>query len=486
MKKSIVFLTFGMALVLLCGCFTGCSTLDEALGELTDQVVDLAEKSPYELVYTSNGDGTCYVSDIITRPNVSEPYTVEIPETSPDGETVVAVTPVNVLQDKMYRNLPTWILAEDFEALCSVAKQNGMPDFDYGKMTSLYLKLSIEGLDEQQKAELISCFPFAEFADFYVMDTNAGEAELYKISWYFLEYAEFDDQKRYEADCRTLAVLREHLPNDPYDASWHYTAFMEKLVLPASVKVVDMPTSAFKYIVYAGTMAQFSEITLELNGLLGTDVVCSDGGMKIHNQYFVNANDIPVFGMNLTENVTVRMSDTWNGQPRTSVTLYLGDSTEPEKYLMLVEDHEALLVELEQQGFADKAAKYRESMVIEQIGSVEYVTVSNIHNFYNKIALPEDYFMNATVRVSEKTRVTEYLAVKNSKCFTGMELPATLEYISVRVKSFEEIYLTDLYYPGTMEQWAKVQVVSYDGIPWILSGITVHCSDGDVPLALTE
>ena len=151
MKKSIVFLTFGMALVLLCGCFTGCSTLDEALGELTDQVVDLAEKSPYELVYTSNGDGTCYVSDIITRPNVSEPYTVEIPE----GETVVAVTPVNVLQDKMYRNLPTWILAEDFEALCSVAKQNGMPDFDCGKMTSLYLKLSIEGLDEQQKAELI-------------------------------------------------------------------------------------------------------------------------------------------------------------------------------------------------------------------------------------------------------------------------------------------------------------------------------------------
>ena len=45
----------------------------------------------YKLVYSSNGDGTCTVVDILINPNVNEPFTVVIPERSPDGDLVTAV-----------------------------------------------------------------------------------------------------------------------------------------------------------------------------------------------------------------------------------------------------------------------------------------------------------------------------------------------------------------------------------------------------------
>ena len=45
----------------------------------------------YKLVYSSNGDGTCTVVDILINPHVTEPFTVVIPEWSPDGDLVTAV-----------------------------------------------------------------------------------------------------------------------------------------------------------------------------------------------------------------------------------------------------------------------------------------------------------------------------------------------------------------------------------------------------------
>ncbi len=272
--KRIIGILLMIACGLACGMFAGC--------DLIEDIVNPEDDAPlYELIYTSNGDGTCYVSNILTRPDIMQSYTVEIPETSPDGDTVVGVEVT--LSDMVYRNVPYMFLAEDFEALCETAKANGMHDFDYARMTSCYLKISITGLDEQSKAEVIECFPMTAYADIYVVDSSiyTSVEDVQKLSRDFAEYAGFDEQKRYEVDCKLLKVQSENDPNDVYDAGWHYTAYMDKLVLPATVKTVLMPPSTFVEITFAGTTAQWAEVRYEFKLLSDSKVVCSDGELPL-------------------------------------------------------------------------------------------------------------------------------------------------------------------------------------------------------------
>lgn len=69
----------------------------------------------YELLYTSNGDGTCTVTGITLSPDAAN-LTVKIPEVSPDGETVVTIEK-EVFSTK---NLPEVITEELFHAHISV------------------------------------------------------------------------------------------------------------------------------------------------------------------------------------------------------------------------------------------------------------------------------------------------------------------------------------------------------------------------------
>lgn len=437
------------------------------------------DEPPYVLKYTSYGDGTCYVSEITTRPNVAEPYTVEIPETSPDGDRVVAVNPSAILHDTAARNIPSQILAEDFEAICNTAKQNGIPDFDYTRLTSCFVKLSTEGLSEQGKAELIETFPVTEFADIYVLDQKLDVRLTAMVSDYLCRYAAFDENDRYEMDRKLGQITEEHELGSALDLSYNYTAFMEKLVLPASVMLVNLPTSAFKEIFYAGTLAEWEAGSHDVNGLLGTRIVCSDGETTYREQYVIRHDGSIAFARDLAQNVTVKLPDTRHGQPYTDVTLHLGYMADSDRKLVLTEEYESLLSALEQQGMADKAEKYRESMAIVRTGSVEYVIVYDDSYFLSKLSLPEDYFVKATARVCEKTRVTEDITALSSKHFTALELPATLQTLEISLHSYRDIYLADVYYPGTLEQWSQVEVLSNTEISFMFPLITVHCTDGE-------
>lgn len=480
MKRTVAF-TLLLSCIFACLSFAGCDLFEKP--ELEKVTPDPDMGPAYELRFTSNGDGTCYVSEIATRPNIAEPYTVEIPETSPDGDRVVAVDPISALYDTAVRNVPYMILVEDFEVICTIAKQNGMSDFDYTRLTAYFLKLSTEGLDEREKAELIEVFPYTEFADIYVSDQRLSDDDMVKLSRYLIRYAGFGEDDRYKADQRLGQIIEEHGQGNALDLSHNYTAFMEKLVLPASVTLVNLPTVAFKEVTYAGTLAEWEAGSFDLNSLLGTRIVCSDGETTYREQYVIQQDGSIAFATDLAQNVTVKLPDTRHGQPYTYVYLTLGCSAESDKQLMFAEEYEALLTEMEQQGKADKAQKFRSAMAIMRIGPVEYVIVNNAKTITNLLSLPEDYFIKATARVCEKTRVTENMTTPNSKYFTALELPATLQTLHVSVESFENIYLTDIYYPGTLEQWAQVVVLNYNQIPYDLSAITVHCSDGDVPFS---
>lgn len=80
-----------------------------------------ADQDPYTISYNSNGDGTCYVSNIATNPMVTEPYDVVIPEKSPDGDTVTEI------RNQGFYSIPKVVTVKYWEYL-----KKKLPDADLG------------------------------------------------------------------------------------------------------------------------------------------------------------------------------------------------------------------------------------------------------------------------------------------------------------------------------------------------------------------
>ena len=97
--------------------------------------------------------------------------------------------------------VPGMITVERFEeVICARAKENGISNFDYGKLTAYYLKLSLEGLSERGRAELIEAFPIVEKMDVYVFDQNASDTEKNKIEEFIKTYCPEYTYEELDAD----------------------------------------------------------------------------------------------------------------------------------------------------------------------------------------------------------------------------------------------------------------------------------------------
>ena len=166
------------------------------------------EGIPYRLYFVSNGDGTCTLEYITIDPAFTGEFVIEIPETSPDGDTVTAI---DIYQPglggrEMTANVPTVLTAGTMESLLLRAKKNGISDFDYAKLCAFYLKLSVTGLDENARCELLNAYPIAAYGDVYVLDNNASTIDQNRIYKYLTEYCEWDAEQ-YEQSVQEICRL---------------------------------------------------------------------------------------------------------------------------------------------------------------------------------------------------------------------------------------------------------------------------------------
>lgn len=222
MKKTMTILTLCMAAILLCGCLVGCDLSDlfgRGAGEKDPEELfaDLSEKDsfpdgkPYHLYFLSNGDGTCSLRYITTDPANEQDYVIEIPETSPAGDTVTAIKieqgsmPVGSIAD-----FPVVLTAPTMEALCQKAQGSSMSAFDYDKFTAYFLKLSPANIsDAAAREELINAYPVSVYSDIYVFDLGATEAERAKIYSYLTEYCGWDAEQYRQSVDEIIAFAKQ-------------------------------------------------------------------------------------------------------------------------------------------------------------------------------------------------------------------------------------------------------------------------------------
>ena len=154
---------------------------------------------PYDLYFSSNGDGTCSVVSVIINPEIDQPVEVEIPEKSPAGDTVIQIS----LGDRKYKSpddmpfyFPLVVRAETFEALCAEMKENGISEFECNQFQVYYQRKSLTYCaDDQVRQDLLETFPFVAGGDVYVFAPMVTNDEYKRICGYYQTYADWNDEK---------------------------------------------------------------------------------------------------------------------------------------------------------------------------------------------------------------------------------------------------------------------------------------------------
>ena len=254
---------------------------------------------PYTLSYYSLGDGTCWVTHITVNILYEGQYTVEIPETSPEGETVVGLS-----LHSSY-NIPTYVSVDDFMKLKAALidyyrdtpeqSDKEVENNYYYKSFMSYFRLTDAALSStpELKEDLIAEYPLCEYLGIYAFDHTTTDVEYATLSrtiaevapWYTPEWCYADLLKMKEAadsygvtDPRLeqfLSLHSDHLR----DA---VTVKLPKTLALETWAPKILASAGISSLTYDGTMEEFRAASDVENSTVCTPLVvhCTDGDIS--------------------------------------------------------------------------------------------------------------------------------------------------------------------------------------------------------------
>ena len=261
---------------------------------------------PYTLKFFSYEDGTCAVMEIVVNMLYEGSYTVEIPETSPDGDTVVEVNYI-----KSTYNLPRYLTVEAYAILdgwwedyFDRCVEQGLleadrADYELRRARSYYLlRDATLSSTENLEADMIAQFPLCQHIPVVALDITITEVEMAHISqlmaaaapWYTTEWA--------YADLLAMKSLADGFGvEDPY-LEGSLAEHSESLAGAEAVRIPHTVTRLPDYLqtlssmggtrlIYDGTAAEFEAI---FSGQLTKPTIpypmtvqCTDGELTLNN-----------------------------------------------------------------------------------------------------------------------------------------------------------------------------------------------------------
>ena len=261
---------------------------------------------PYTLKFFSYEDGTCAVMDIVVNMLYEGSYTVEIPETSPDGDTVVEVNYI-----KSTYNLPRYLTVEAYAILdgwwedyFDRCVEQGLleadrADYELRRARSYYLLRDASlSSTENLAADMIAQYPLCEHIPVYVLDISTTEVEFAHISQLMAAAAPWYTTEWCYADLLAMKSLAEGFGvEDPYleeCLTEHSDSLIgaEAVRIPRTVtQLLDnlqtLSSMGVTRLIYDGTAAEFDAIfsgqTAKLTLPYPMTVQCTDGELTLDN-----------------------------------------------------------------------------------------------------------------------------------------------------------------------------------------------------------
>lgn len=235
------------------------------------EVEEFKEGEHYHIYFTSNGDGTCYISDITTNPNNLEHYTLVIPDSSPRGDVVTKIDIQPFAPLDAPKNVPEIIGESYFNKLLTTLQSKvttQQDEFDYQKFLSYYRRYDIsEATSEASRKRMIEKYPLCQAMILYAWE-GIGEEDMACASEYLSKQAGFDMKEKLGV---YYEMAKPTLENERLDAETIYQLLgalyyrgaekMVKINVPSSVEEIvgdpfanctdKMPTSGGEWEEYA-------------------------------------------------------------------------------------------------------------------------------------------------------------------------------------------------------------------------------------------
>ena len=398
---------------------------------------------PYELVFSSNGDGTCKVSDIKVNPKYREAFTLTIPAVSPEGERVTAVENPNGFG---YINVPRVLLPEDFEVLLyRIRTYYGKDSMTARSFESYYYYKNVDDCStENLKNDLLDAFPWAAVTDFYILDgTIVADVEIPKLALWIAEaapdYTALEGEKRMQelvsGNGMTLTwdgkpvgtetvtdnalfvqsiVLEEGIGTIGANAFCHARA--ASLTLPATL--TEIGDRAFAY------CREITEMTWPQNTL-----------RRIGDEAFAGCYGLTE--LNLTGDGLTIGARAFSPSALKSVTLG--------------------------EGVTEVGANAFENQSLERLHIGDDVTILGTYAFATYSPLK--------VVFGENSRLSRIEDGALNRPLVDTTLPHGITYIGE-----QGLYGDEVSYAGTVAEWEAIEKHT----AWSSTDITVHCTDGDV------
>ena len=192
MKKLFSVLCLVLALVTLCGVFSGCFFIAIGPGSDYDRFPDPDEA--YTVEYLSNGDGTCKAI-VFVDAFYREQYELIIPDESPEGDTVTEVDFDDAFGE--YRcSFPTIMRPETYQAVLDELEANvegGRNSRTWQRVAGFFVTYNLDTANSAMKAAVLKEYPFIEYArSVTVFDEAAKHKEYELISGYIDDHTSFN------------------------------------------------------------------------------------------------------------------------------------------------------------------------------------------------------------------------------------------------------------------------------------------------------
>ena len=130
----------------------------------------VANNQPYSLEFTSNGDGTCYLSRLYLNNQYNTPFDVIIPEKSPAGDTV---TRIDLGDSRIVSKdlMPQYLTNDQVYRIMTQLKAD-YPNEQMGKVVewwvNAYERLDVSEMSPEMGEEIIKKYPVAEYMTIYI------------------------------------------------------------------------------------------------------------------------------------------------------------------------------------------------------------------------------------------------------------------------------------------------------------------------------
>jgi hypothetical protein len=224
MKKLAILICLVTFALLLCACDGG---LVEELNSPASAYEPFAKES-YYIAYTSNGDGTCFVSGIVVK---EAGVDVKIPKKSPDGDTVTAVKAA--FSAAAYPvELPHVLTEQQYDAIMDTMRENGAKEFDIAKALAYYMPCS-----EKSSQDKLEQYPLAAHSKIYILTDTVTDAEYQNIAERLEHYLAGQNlASKSVCDAQVLELCKQHLTEQQ-------TLLMLQAMYPEKPESMKIPSS---------------------------------------------------------------------------------------------------------------------------------------------------------------------------------------------------------------------------------------------------